>query len=204
MKNIIIFISLFTFALFLTIGCTSDSRNMLGDTLAGKATDAAFDSLTAKSTEKQTTTKKTTSTDYVPSDADAHYIQPSDYFIAERDFPGQGYIWVKLARVLTEPSSKTKNEGQFMIVKSGKELWTKFFWKSRIASKSQIKIGMLLIAFDDNKIDDVYHAPQNKEDARTGDWFMAKITDTSDLYKGYVMVSGGYKVALDNIRILSR
>jgi hypothetical protein len=33
-------------------------------------------------------------------------------------------------------------------------------------------------------------------------WFMAKITDISDLYKGYVTVSGGYKVNPKNLRVL--
>ncbi len=32
---------------------------------------------------------------------------------------------------------------------------------------------------------------------------MAKITDTSELFKGYVLVSGGLKVGVDSIRILS-
>jgi len=203
MKNIILIFSSITFCIFLMAGCSSDSRNILGDTIAGKVTDAAIDTVTTKSTEQTSTTKKSkqASADYVPSDADAHFIQPADYFISQNDFPGQGYIWVNLAKVITPPSAKTKNEGQFMIVESGKELWTKYFWKSRIASKSEIKIGKLIIAFDNNKTDDVYCAPENKEDARTGSWFMAKITDTTDTYKGYVMVSGGYKVSLDNIRI---
>jgi hypothetical protein len=30
---------------------------------------------------------------------------------------------------------------------------------------------------------------------------MAKITDMSDRHKGYVTVSGGYKISLENIRI---
>ncbi len=87
------------------------------------------------------------------------------------------------------------------LVGSGKEIWTKYYWKSRIAAKGEIKIGKTIIAFNDNREDDIYYAPENKEGARTDSWFMAKITDTTDMYKGYVMVSGGYKVAIDNIRI---
>ncbi|HOE19368.1 MAG TPA: hypothetical protein PKJ69_00230 [Spirochaetota bacterium] len=203
MKNIILLFSIIGLLVFMAVGCTSDSRNMFGDSIANTVTNKAFDSMTSKATEEsKTSSKKSKATaDYVPSDADAHFIQPSDYFIADKEFPGQGYIWVNLSKVVTAPSTQTKNEGLFMMVGSGKEIWTKYYWKSRIAAKGEIKIGKTIIAFNDNREDDIYYAPENKEGARTDSWFMAKITDTTDMYKGYVMVSGGYKVAIDNIRI---
>lgn len=43
--------------------------------------------------------------------------------------------------------------------------------------------------------------PQEKSEARQGHWFLAVITDTSDLFKNQVTTSGGYKVATRNIRI---
>jgi hypothetical protein len=33
---------------------------------------------------------------------------------------------------------------------------------------------------------------------------MAKITDISDLFKGYVTVSGGYKVKINNLRAITK
>jgi len=189
------------FFVVLALGCKSDTGNYFADTLKGKATDAAWESLTTKSTETTSQKKSKASSDYVPSDADAHYIQPSDYFISEREFPNQGWIHVHLAKVITEPTAQTKYEGQFMKVHDGKEIWTKYYWKSRIATKADIRIGAIVISFDDNIIDNICTAPKNKDDARNGQWFMGKITDTTDLYKGYVTVAGGYKVDIDNIRI---
>ncbi len=186
------------FFVLTAIGCKSDSGNYLTDTLKGRITDTALDSLTTKTTES---TQKTTATDYVPSDADAHHIQPSDYFISDREFPNQGWMYVHLAKVVTAPTAQTKYEGQFMKIHDGKEIWTKHYWKSRIASKAEIKIGAIVISFDDNVVDSIYKAPKKKDEARNGQWFMGKITDTTDLYKGYVTVAGGYKVDVNNIRI---
>ncbi|MCX8122986.1 MAG: hypothetical protein N3F66_02330 [Spirochaetes bacterium] len=182
-------------------GCKSDTGNYFSDTIKGRVTDAALDSLTTKSTDTKSTQKSKSTGDYVPSDADAHYIQPSDYFIADREFPNQGWIYVYIAKVVTPPSTQTKNEGQFMKVQDGKEIWTKYHWKSRIATSSDIKIGAIVIIFDGNYQNNIAMPPKNKDEARAENWFMAKITDTTDLYKGYVTVSGGYKVSVDNLRM---
>ncbi len=189
-----------TVLLVASSGCKSDTGNYFSDTIKGRVTDAALDSLTTKSTET-TSTQKEKSTDYAPSDADAHYIQPSDYFIADREFPNQGWIYVYIAKVVTAPTAQTKNEGQFMKVQDGKEIWTKYHWKSRIATSADIKIGAIVIMFDGNYQNNIAMAPKNKDEARQDNWFMAKITDTTDLYKGYVTVSGGYKISVNNIRI---
>jgi hypothetical protein len=200
MKKICVLL-IICFFVVVALGCKSDTGNYFADTLKGKATDAAWDSLTTKSTETTSEKKSKASSDYVPSDADAHYIQPSDYFISDREFPNQGWIYVYLAKVVTAPTAQTKNEGQFMKVHDGKEIWIKYHWKSRIATKADIRIGAIVISFDDNIIDNVYMAPKNKDQARNGQWFMGKIIDTTDLYKGYVTVAGGYKVDVNNIRI---
>lgn len=197
-----LYVILFALALLVAIsGCKSDTGNYFSDTIKGRVTDAALDSLTTKSTETTSTQKTKSSADYVPSDADAHYIQPSDYFISDREFPNQGWIYVHLAKVVTEPTAQTKYEGKFMKIHDGKEIWTKYYWKSRIASKAEIKLGATVISFDDNIVDNIYMAPKNKDQARNGQWFMGKITDTTDLYKGYVTVAGGYKIDVDNLRI---
>ncbi|MGQ9842728.1 MAG: hypothetical protein ACUVRK_04105 [Spirochaetota bacterium] len=200
MKKIFILIVM-CFFLVVALGCKTDSGNYFADTIKGKATNAAWESLTTKATDSISEEKSKANNDYVPSDADAHYIQPSDYFISDREFPNKGWIYVHLAKVVTAPTAQTKNEGQFMRIHDGKEIWSKYYWKSRIATKADIRIGAIIISFDDNVIDAIYKAPKNKDTARNGQWFMGKIIDTTDLYKGYVTVAGGYKVDVNNIRI---
>jgi hypothetical protein len=133
--------------------------------------------------------------------ADSHFIQSDDYFISTRELGRDTYIYVDLAKVVTAPSPATKHEGEFMKVRDGQNLWTNHIWQSRIASKNELKLGMHIIAFNDNNQHEVYQAPHKKDSARGGAWFYAKITDLSDMYKGFVTVSGNYKVGLNNIRI---
>ena len=45
-------------------------------------------------------------------------------------------------------------------------------------------------------------APENTEMARTDAWFIARITDTPELFRGYVLVSGGYKGSEKNLRVI--
>lgn len=132
---------------------------------------------------------------------DAHFIQDDDYFVSKEPYK-QGWIYVELAKMIQPAKPETKNEAQFMTVREGEELWTKHFWKTRIATVAECKVGTVVICFNDNVKDDVYHAPEDKDNARNGSWFMAKITDMSDLYKGYITVSGGYKINKDNLRLI--
>jgi len=132
---------------------------------------------------------------------DAHFIQADDYFISTRELGSNTYIYVDLAKMVTPPSTVSKDEGEFMKVRDGQNLWTSHIWQSRIASQNELKLGMLIIAFNDNHGKDVYQAPRKKDSARGGSWFIAKITDMSDTYKGYVTVSGNYKIGLGNLRI---
>ncbi|MBM9578078.1 hypothetical protein JWG45_13050 [Leptospira sp. 201903070] len=134
------------------------------------------------------------------AEEDAHYIQPDDFFITKEDFKSQSWIYVHLAKQVTPPSGKTKNEAEFLQVHDGNKVWTKFFYSTGIAKENDLKIGATVIMAD-LAADDGYRAPESKEEARTCSWFLAKITDVSDLYKGVVTVSGGYKIKVDAIRI---
>jgi hypothetical protein len=103
--------------------------------------------------------------------------------------------------MVTPPSSGSKDEGEFMKVSDGQNQWTRHIWQSRIASTNELKLGMQIISFNDNNQNSVYQAPNKKDRARGGQWFLAKITDMSDSYKGFITVSGNYKVGMRNIRI---
>ena len=132
---------------------------------------------------------------------DKHFIQKDDYFVSDRDIQGNTWIRVNVAKMIEAPTEATRNEGKFMMIDDGKEEWTTHYWQSRIALESELKLGTIVIAFD-YATGDTYVPPKERDNARTGSWFMAKITDISTLYKGYVMVSGGYNVRKDNIRVI--
>ena len=137
----------------------------------------------------------------VASAEDSHYIQGDDYFIQKNGLEGHTWIYVNLAKMVTAPGSNTRGEAEFMKVRDAKQLWTAHYWQTRIASQSELRLGLPVIIFEGNHRNSIYSAPQSKERARGSSWFMAKITDMSDMYKGYVTVSGNYKVSLDNMRV---
>lgn len=140
------------------------------------------------------------STVYGGGTGDMHYIQSDDYFISDSGFDS-GWIRVDLAKVVQTPSAETRNEGKFMVVLDGREVWTSHYWKTRPAQTSDLKLGTVIVAFDWEE-GEAYVRPENQEMARTNPWFMAKITDTSTLYQNVVMVSGGYRVKTDNLRVI--
>ncbi len=136
------------------------------------------------------------------AEEDEHFIQTDDFFISREAFKNQDYIYVNLAKLTQEPTKETKQEGQFMQVVDGKTVWTKNYYETRVATPEDLKIGTIVIVAEITDSDEVYRAPENKDEARTCSWFMAKITDVSDLYKNIATVSGGYKVNDDAFRVI--
>lgn len=195
-------------ALFLAITCTyliscgTDTRSLIEGTMTDTIKNQAFNSSNNDSGSDASETKSKGSKNKYSggSTGDNHYIDSDVIFVSSEPFKGSGWIYVKTARVVTPPSAKTKNEGQYMIISDGEEIWTKYHWKTRIASEKELKIGLVIIAFERGE-DGLYHSPEDKSQALSYSWFMAKITDLSDKHKGYVTVSGGYKISLENIRV---
>jgi len=134
------------------------------------------------------------------ADDDDHYVDSEHYFITKEKLT-QGWIYVTLANLKTPATAQTKNEAEFITVRDGEEIWTKYYYKTRIAAKEELKIGLLVIACEAND-GEAYRVPESKDEAISSSWFMAKITDVSDMFKGYVTVSGGYKIRLDNMRVV--
>jgi hypothetical protein len=203
-------IKLFIIAVFsiVYVSCSGDTKNMIKGKMVDSLTDTAYNSITSKNSDNQDTAtsgKKSKSGKKYSGSAtgDEHYIDTDVVFVSPEPFKGSGWIYVKAAKVVTAPSAKTKNEGQFMKIDSGEEIWTKYYWKTRIATEKELKIGLVIIAFE-RADGDMYKSPEDKSQAMTGSWFMAKITDMSDKYQGYVTVSGGYKINLENIRVAKK
>ena len=133
---------------------------------------------------------------------DDHFIQKDDYFVSTTALEKNPYIYVSLAKMVTEPSARSKGEAEFFKVTDGSKMWSKHYYQSRIARDGEIRLGTQVMAFEGRTDESVYLAPETKEEARGGSWFLAKVTDASDLYRGYVTVSGNYKISLKNLRVL--
>lgn len=132
---------------------------------------------------------------------DIHYIQDDDYFISQVPYSGKSWMYVDLAKMLEKGKIETKWEAKFIKVSDGEETYSKYYWSTRIALKEELKVGLQVIVPELVGENDVYRAPESKEEARSTAWFTAKVTDISDMYKGYVTVSGGYKISTNALRV---
>jgi len=145
----------------------------------------------------------TTTSIAVPSGtADAHFIQPNDYFYMEEPWGDRDWVYVKLGKLVTAPTPETKNQAEFMNTASGKKEWAKWWAVTRIATPADLVLGKEVIMIDMMGDSDVYVKPTSTQEARNTSWFIARITDTSELFKGYVMVSGGYKIDKNSLRVI--
>ncbi|MDK9718111.1 MAG: hypothetical protein OEL57_09425 [Trichlorobacter sp.] len=135
-------------------------------------------------------------------DMDAHFIKADEYFASTRPLRTSGASDVVIARMITAPSEQTKDEAQFMDSYKGAEFWTKNYWKTRIATPEDLKIGTIILHKGLSGAHHTYFTPRDQKDARNYPWKLTKITDTSDLFKGEVTVAGNKKVKVDAIRVI--
>lgn len=120
----------------------------------------------------------------------------------EEPWENQDWVYVKLGKLTTPPSPETKNQAEFMNAASGRKEWAKWWAQTRIATQADLVLGKEVIMFDMTGDSDVYVKPSSTQEARNTSWFLARITDTSELFKGYVLVSGGYKIDKNSMRVI--
>jgi hypothetical protein len=186
----------------LAIAAYGEARPRAQPALAGR--DGAAERAAAGSAAPADRAPGTGDTRVVPSTAtgeDRHWIQPDDFFISESPW-SHGWIYVHLAK-LTQPATPPSHDARFFQLDSSREVWTANHWKTHPAEPRELALGTLALCFNDHISDGVYNAPANKDAARTGAWFLGKITDTSDAAKGWIRIDS-YKCLLDAVRVADR
>jgi len=132
---------------------------------------------------------------------DAHWVQADDYFMANRAFK-QGWLRVFLAKMKEPPKAGGDGEALFFVIRDGGDERSAHFYRTRPAVKTDLVLGALLICFENNKRHNVYEAPKSKDNARPGAWWIGRITDLSDMDKGYATLAGSYHCAPDALRAI--
>lgn len=134
---------------------------------------------------------------------DVHYIQADDYFVYNEPLGSQHWDRVWLGKMLAPATPETRNMAHFLIVQSGTSDWYSYWVKTRPAVTSDLVIGKEVFFFDvQNGNDDEYTPPESNQEARSYDWAHSRIVDVADAYRGFVLVGGGLKIALNNIRVV--
>lgn len=135
---------------------------------------------------------------------DAHFLQADEYLITLEPYKaGSGWRAVYIAKLVTPASAATKQEAEFFIIngnKTGEKVWTQHYCLTRPATSADLKLGAVAYALDGNREDDIYQGPGSREDNLHHAWFVGTINDDSNLYKGYLALSG-YKVKPSSLRV---
>jgi hypothetical protein len=117
---------------------------------------------------------------------DEHWFGSDDYLVATKAYEGAKLFGIRVAKMLEAPSGATKSDARFLIA-DGQELWTSHYWRTRVARDADLAIGALAFcpaAFHHRR----GRMPRDKRAMRRSHWILAAITDSSDLYKGLVVV----------------
>jgi hypothetical protein len=119
--------------------------------------------------------------------------------LASREFKSN---WLNVSIAKMKEPAGPEGEALFFVIHDGADVRSAHFYRTRPAVKGDLVLGTLLICFDHNKKGKVYQAPRDKDNARPGGWWLARITDLSDLDKGYATLAGSYHCAPDALRAI--
>jgi hypothetical protein len=137
---------------------------------------------------------------------DNHYVDSNEVFIAQQEATEGGYTAVALARMLEEPSARTRGEGQFLVIgtgagfTAGQRVWTRYYWRTRIATPEDVRLGKQVFVPELSE-NGVYRQPNDRQEAVNGGWWTAAITDLTDMYKQQVTAAGEYHVGVSAMRV---
>jgi len=132
---------------------------------------------------------------------DGHYLQEGHWFVSTGPLPDKGYGSVALA-VPTRPANPFEGgEGRFVRIGKGSLVLTQHAWQTRVATQADLRKGQRVFALN-HKSGGVYQAPASRQEALFKGWWAPTIEDTSELAKGIVGVSGGYRVSVKGLRVL--
>jgi hypothetical protein len=135
---------------------------------------------------------------------DRHFLDSTEYFIAPDSMSG-AYQYVAVGRLLTAATAATRNEAQFLVVggaggfENGQRVWTRWFWQTRPATPQDASLGATVFCLNKQE-GEVYHGPDNREEALNTGWWATTVTDVSDLYRQEVR-AGDYRLSLDCLRV---
>ncbi len=132
---------------------------------------------------------------------DRHFVPMDTFLVGDKALIGRDWIYVYPALKESFPLQPKMSSDRFFLLKNGKHVWLKFSWKSRIATKEDLKVGTL-VSYIEKWGDKYYIPPTSYEEVSNRLWLIAKITDIKNIKDGYVTVSGPSFVGVDSLRVI--
>jgi len=126
---------------------------------------------------------------------DAHFVQTGHWVAGNNPLPDKNLTYVQISVPVSPFDGGT---GKFMSVYNGVIMDTAHAWQTKIAKKKDIKVGGHVLV-PDIKDGGIYRAPKTRQEALFNRWWFAKVDAKK---KDTVMVSGGYEVSMDALRVI--
>lgn len=117
--------------------------------------------------------------------SDGITISMGRYFISDEPLGTRG--WIKVRPCAEAAISHAAPDRGNCVASTRQSGAGSHFWKSRAAVAADLRPGRIVVA---------------RDQARDGAWFLAKITDISEVASGYVAVSAPLRAQLKSLRVV--
>jgi hypothetical protein len=132
---------------------------------------------------------------------DAHYLRDDHWIVSNQPLPKGRTGHAQVAVAIQPPAAG--RDGQFFELVTGTVLWSGNAWRTRVATEADLTVGTYVFAINryHTRGGVLYRPPENRPEALSHGWWMGRIVDTSEVYKGVVEVAGGRKVQVAALRV---
>ena len=127
-----------------------------------------------------------------------HCLQPEDVFVNSSGHSG-AWTYVEVATQQGAPSPG--GEATYFVRRQGSQLVTGNAWHTRPADPAELRIGQLVVMIH-RRSGNVYRPPNNRDEAYSQRWWIARVASLDSLQHGQVTVTGGYQIDLNGVRVV--
>jgi len=125
-----------------------------------------------------------------------HCLEDGIYLISDKDL-NAAWIYVEPA---TAKGEVVDGEASFFNLREAKDEVTAYHWLTRPATDADLQVGRRIFLLH-QRDGDLYRSPKTRQEAMSTRWWMTTIASTAALPHGELLVTGGYKVSRDAIRV---
>jgi hypothetical protein len=141
-----------------------------------------------------------------PAALDRHFLDATEYFIASDELRWSGEF-VAVGRQLAVPSATLRGQTQFEVMgqgsgwQAGDRAWSGQFFRTRVATRSDLTVGKLVFCFNGMEAG-AYRGPRDRAEAMNSGWFATTITDVSTLERYDEVKAGRTRLGVSCLRVI--
>ena len=126
-----------------------------------------------------------------------HCLPDGVIMVANKEL-SPGYQYVEPANA--KGGADATGQAMFFGLRQGKDLTSRWYWETRPAAAADVQVGRRVFMLH-IRAGNTYHAPRTRQEATSRRWWTATVASVAPMNQGYVIVSGGYQIATDALRV---